>query len=119
MLKQVGSIREYIKDVTNLVLEIPGLSDKNSLFNFMNGLQPWTKTKLRRRGVQNLATVIAIAESLIDCTKESMSKVGEAKDNIKRSLARNRTQSGEKTRVDKRSNKSIPYNNYFFCGGPH
>ena len=65
-LKHSGSIRDYIKDFTNLVLEIPDLPDNDALFNFMDGLQPWAKTELRRRGVQDLATAIAVAENLID-----------------------------------------------------
>lgn len=75
-LKHSGSIHDYIKDFANLVLEIPDLPDKDALFNFMDGLQPWAKTELRRRGVQDLATAIAVAESLIDYTspKESTGK---------------------------------------------
>ncbi|KAL4352016.1 hypothetical protein GQ457_06G013590 [Hibiscus cannabinus] len=81
-LKQSGSIRDYIKDFTNLVLEIPDLSDKDSLFNFMDGLQLWAKTELKRRGVQNLADAIAKAESLIDYSnhKESTSKPKDQKE---------------------------------------
>ncbi|KAK8534488.1 hypothetical protein V6N13_061598 [Hibiscus sabdariffa] len=42
----------------------------------MDGLQPWAKTELKRRGVQDLADAIAVAESLIDYTsrKESTPK---------------------------------------------
>ena len=65
-IKQTGTIRDYIKDFTDLIVEIPKMSDKDSLFNFMDGLQSWVKTELRRRGVQDLATAIAVAESLID-----------------------------------------------------
>ncbi|KAL4333573.1 hypothetical protein GQ457_07G007230 [Hibiscus cannabinus] len=81
-LKQSGSIRDYIKDFTNLVLEIPDLSDKDSLFNFMDGLQLWAKTELKRRGVQNLADAIAKAESLVDYSnhKEFTSKPKEQKE---------------------------------------
>ncbi|KAL4368415.1 hypothetical protein GQ457_05G001620 [Hibiscus cannabinus] len=75
-LKQSGSIRDYIKDFTNLVLEIPDLFDKDSLFYFMDGLQSWAKIELKRRGVQNLADAIAVAESLVDYSsyKESTPK---------------------------------------------
>ncbi|KAL4353583.1 hypothetical protein GQ457_06G027510 [Hibiscus cannabinus] len=81
-LKQSGSIRDYIKDFTNLVLEIPDLSDKDSLFNFMDGLQLWAKTELKRRGVQNLTDAIAKAESLVDYSnhKESTSKPKDQKE---------------------------------------
>ncbi|XP_050387928.1 uncharacterized protein LOC126804551 [Argentina anserina] len=36
-LKHTGPISDYIREFTNLVLEIPDLSDKNALFNFMDG----------------------------------------------------------------------------------
>ncbi|KAL4388985.1 hypothetical protein GQ457_09G028100 [Hibiscus cannabinus] len=95
-LKQSGSIRDYIKDFTNLVLEIPDLSDKDSLFYFMDGLQSWAKIELKRRGVQNLADAIAVAESLVNYSsykestlsrrigRVSKPKVGERGANIKR-----------------------------------
>ncbi|KAL4339236.1 hypothetical protein GQ457_08G033370 [Hibiscus cannabinus] len=95
-LKQSGSIRDYIKEFTNLVLEIPDLSDKDSLFNFMDGLQPWAKTELKRRGVQDLADAIAKAESLVDYSiirspplsrgigRVSKPKVGERGANVRR-----------------------------------
>ncbi|KAJ4729346.1 putative Gag-pol polyprotein [Melia azedarach] len=38
-LKQSGSVRDYVKEFTSLVLEIPDMSDKDSLFFFMDGLQ--------------------------------------------------------------------------------
>ncbi|KAK8640681.1 hypothetical protein V6N13_008433 [Hibiscus sabdariffa] len=42
----------------------------------MDGLQPWAKTELKRRRVQNLADALAEAESLVDYSnhKESTSK---------------------------------------------
>ena len=65
-LKQMGSIRDYVKEFTTLLLEVPDTSDKDALFLFMDGLQSWAKLELKRRGVQDLATAIAVAESLID-----------------------------------------------------
>ncbi|KAK1430025.1 hypothetical protein QVD17_12474 [Tagetes erecta] len=65
-LKQTGTIKAYVKEFTTLILEIPDLSDKDSLFYFLDGLQPWAKIELERRNVQDLASAIAIAESLID-----------------------------------------------------
>ncbi|GJR16149.1 putative retrotransposon gag domain, aspartic peptidase domain protein [Tanacetum coccineum] len=47
-LKQSGTIREYVKEFTTLVLEIPELSDQDSLFYFLDGLQGWAKTDTRR-----------------------------------------------------------------------
>nr|GEY15953.1 hypothetical protein [Tanacetum cinerariifolium] len=65
-LKQSGMIREYVKEFTTLVLEILELSDQDSLFYFLDGLQGWAKTELEQRGVQDLAMAIAHAEALID-----------------------------------------------------
>ncbi|GJS08842.1 putative retrotransposon gag domain, aspartic peptidase domain protein [Tanacetum coccineum] len=65
-LKQSGTIREYVKEFTTLVLEIPELSDQDSLFYFLDGLQGWAKTELERHGVQDLSMAIAHAEALID-----------------------------------------------------
>ncbi|GKE72870.1 putative retrotransposon gag domain, aspartic peptidase domain protein, partial [Tanacetum coccineum] len=45
-LKQSETIREYIKEFTTLVLEILELSDQDSLFYFLDGLQGWAKTEL-------------------------------------------------------------------------
>ena len=37
-LKQSGSIRDYVKEFTTLLLEVPDTSDKDALFLFMDGL---------------------------------------------------------------------------------
>ncbi|GJZ53762.1 putative nucleotidyltransferase, ribonuclease H [Tanacetum coccineum] len=65
-LKQSETIREYVKEFTTLDLEVLELSDQDSLFYFLDGLQGWAKTELERREVQDLATAIAHAEALID-----------------------------------------------------
>ncbi|RVW74601.1 hypothetical protein CK203_050922 [Vitis vinifera] len=40
-LKHTGSIREYVKEFSTLMLEIPNMSDEELLFNFMDNLQSW------------------------------------------------------------------------------
>ena len=42
-LKQMGSIRGYVKEFTRLTLEIPDLSDDDALFYFLDGLSPRAK----------------------------------------------------------------------------
>lgn len=44
---------------------------KSRLLFFMDGLQPWAEQELRRRNVQDLASAIATAESLIECSRQS------------------------------------------------
>ncbi|GJT45453.1 putative retrotransposon gag domain, aspartic peptidase domain protein [Tanacetum coccineum] len=68
-------IQEYVKEFITLVLEILELSDQDSLFYFLDGLQGWAKTELERRGVQNLFTAIAYVEALIEfSTRRESSK---------------------------------------------
>ena len=42
-LTQKGSIREYVKEFSELLLEIPDMGEKDSLFSFMDGLTGWCK----------------------------------------------------------------------------
>ena len=65
-LKHTGSIRDYVKEFSSLMLEAPDMNEKEHLFNFMDNLQGSAEQELRRRGVQDLATAIAVAESLMD-----------------------------------------------------
>ena len=57
-LKHTGSIRDYVKEFSSLMLEIPNMTQEELLFNFMDNLQGWAEQELRRRGVQDLATAI-------------------------------------------------------------
>ncbi|XP_059663382.1 uncharacterized protein LOC132309045 [Cornus florida] len=136
-LKQVGSIRDYVKEFTNLTLEIPDLSDKDSLFFFMDGLQLWAKTELRRRNVQDLATAIAEAESFIDfSSKKEPSSKPKDKDKDKGRYAGkgggdkgaaphkdwSRKPGGGHGGKEGRENKEgapKPKGSYFICDGPH
>lgn len=63
-LRQTGSILEYIKEFTTVMLEIDDLSDSHALFQFKDGLKDWAKVELERRNVQTLDDAIAAAESL-------------------------------------------------------
>ena len=42
-LSHKNTIREYVKEFSELTLEIPDRSDKKALFTFVDGLQPWAK----------------------------------------------------------------------------
>ncbi|RVW43565.1 hypothetical protein CK203_107076 [Vitis vinifera] len=74
-LKHTGSICDYVKEFSSLMLEIPNMIEEELLFNFMDNLQGWAEQELRRRGVQDLATAIAVAESLMDYKRGDSSKV--------------------------------------------
>ena len=65
-LKHTGSICDYVKEFSSLMLEAPDMNEKELLLNFMDNLQSWGEQELRRRGVQDLATTMPVAESLMD-----------------------------------------------------
>ncbi|RVW16967.1 hypothetical protein CK203_070736 [Vitis vinifera] len=79
-LKHTGSIRDYVKEFSSLMLEIPNMTKEELLFNFMDNLQGWAEQELRRRGVQDLATAMAVAESLTDYKRGDSSKVESLED---------------------------------------
>lgn len=53
-LEQTGSVRDYVKEFSSLMLDIKNMSDEDKLFNFISGLQPWAQTELRRQVVRDL-----------------------------------------------------------------
>ena len=73
-LKHTGLIHEYVEEFSTFMLEIPNMSEEELLFNFMDNLQSWVEQELRRRGVQDLATAMAVAESLVDYRRGDFSK---------------------------------------------
>ncbi|KAK8634393.1 hypothetical protein V6N13_022274 [Hibiscus sabdariffa] len=105
----------------------------------MDGLQPWAKTELKRRGVQDLADAIAVAESLIDYTsrKESTPKPkdkrsGQAKGGGDKGQRKEAHQDdnpprykessawkGKAKAKDFRGSKKPPSNKCFICDGDH
>nr|GFA01784.1 hypothetical protein [Tanacetum cinerariifolium]GFA08058.1 hypothetical protein [Tanacetum cinerariifolium] len=125
-LKQSGTIREYVKEFTTLVLEIPELSDQDSLFYFLNGLQGWAKTELERCGVQDLATAIAHAEALIDfSSRRDSSKPRDRKVNHKKGggdkNAQPKVDHARKPPTGKDRSVKTNYKSggCFICDGPH
>ncbi|GJQ95655.1 putative nucleotidyltransferase, ribonuclease H [Tanacetum coccineum] len=125
-LKQSGTIREYVKEFTTLVLEIPELSDQDSLFYFLDGLQGWAKTELERCGVQDLSTTIAHAKALIDfSTRRDPSKLKDKKVNQEKGggekNAQPKVDAARKppTRKDKNLKTSYKSGGFFICDRPH
>ncbi|XP_028794242.1 uncharacterized protein LOC114749870 [Neltuma alba] len=120
-LQHKGSIREYVKEFTEVLLEIPDYPDKEAFFAFMDGLQQWAKLEIQRRGAQDLTTAISIAESLIEFKKPEKPK---PKDKGGKGKS-----GGEHHRGKETTNKSKGPKEYkagerpslkcFFCEGPH
>lgn len=76
-LRHTGSVREYVKQFSSLMLEIQNMSEEDRLFNFQSGLQSWAQLELRRQCIKDLPSAMAAAEALVDFRK------GEATTNSK------------------------------------
>ncbi|KAK4716320.1 hypothetical protein R3W88_014658 [Solanum pinnatisectum] len=65
-LRQNGSVRDYIKEFTSLMLNIENMSDKDKLHSFILGMQGWAQNELQRQNVKHLLGAIAVVDSLVD-----------------------------------------------------
>lgn len=59
-LKQIGSIRDYVKEFSLLILNIEDMSEVD-------------KTELKRQGVQDLLTTMVVVDCLVDYKLSSSS----------------------------------------------
>ena len=48
-LTQRGSVRDYVKEFSEALLEIPDYSEKDAFFTFVDGLNLWVKMEIERR----------------------------------------------------------------------
>ncbi|KAL2223628.1 UNVERIFIED_CONTAM: hypothetical protein Sindi_3110900 [Sesamum indicum] len=69
-LEHTGSVREYVKSFSALMLDIRDMSEKDKLFTFMEGLKPWARLELQRQRVTDLGSAMAAAERLTDFNPE-------------------------------------------------
>lgn len=125
-LKHKGSIAEYVKEFTTLMLQIPSMSDEDLRFFFVDGLQHWAKQEIQRRDVKTLDEAIATAESLIeyqrhpDAAKAKKDKDygkggGEKRDGKKPNFQRHDT----RKEYEEKKKAFIPKGGCFLCKGPH
>ncbi|KAL0447603.1 UNVERIFIED_CONTAM: hypothetical protein Slati_1888200 [Sesamum latifolium] len=70
-LEHTGSMQDYVKAFSALMLDIRDMSEKDKLFTFMEGLKPWARVELQRQRVTDLGSAMTAAERLIDFVLES------------------------------------------------
>ncbi|GJS47412.1 putative nucleotidyltransferase, ribonuclease H [Tanacetum coccineum] len=101
--KQSGTIWEYVKEFPTLVLEIPELSDQDSLFYFLDGLQGWAKMDMRR-----------------ESSKPKDRKVNQEKGGGEKN-AQPKVDPARKPPTEKDKNLKMNYKSggCFICNGPH
>ncbi|RVW80510.1 hypothetical protein CK203_052877 [Vitis vinifera] len=112
-LKHTGSIRDYVKEFSSLMLEIPNMTQEELLFNFMDNLQGWAEQELRRREGDS---------SKIESLEDSHAMGGG--DEVPRDHNAPKKGSGKTSNVregrDKAERKEFtPKIKCFLCDGPH
>ncbi|RVW46130.1 hypothetical protein CK203_076183 [Vitis vinifera] len=107
-LKHMGSIREYVKEFSTLMLEIPNMAEEELLFNFIDNLQSWAEQELKRRGVQDQATAMAAKGGRDKRSQGHTSKEGSSKG-----------PSGKDGKGKDKWKEFTPRTNCFLCDGPH
>ncbi|KAL2253280.1 UNVERIFIED_CONTAM: hypothetical protein Sindi_0122700 [Sesamum indicum] len=70
-LEHTGSVREYVKAFSALMLNIRDMSEADKLFTFMEGLKQWARNELQRQRVTDLSSAIIAAERLADFNLET------------------------------------------------
>ncbi|XP_016752558.1 uncharacterized protein [Gossypium hirsutum] len=120
-LAQQDTVREYVQEFSELMLQISYMGEKEAFFSFMDGLKLWAKQELQRRRVQELTNAMSVAESLAE--------FGGKKDNANYSKLRfnqKGNSGGDKERPTRNGNGKKPWDkkksgpiSCFHCDGPH
>lgn len=120
-LRQTGSVREYVKSFQSLMLEVASISEEDKLSNFMAGLQLCVQNELRREKVNDLASAITVAESLMDFkgSSDEADKNKNSKGKKKFSGKNDHKASTSKANVDNKGKGKALDPGFFICGGPH
>ncbi|XP_069152660.1 uncharacterized protein [Solanum lycopersicum] len=132
-LRRTGSLREYIKEFTSVMLDIQNMSDEDKLYNFISGMQGRAQNELRRQNVKDLPGAIAAADSLVDfrttClsthvpstskTKKKNEKKGELRKDSRKDNRNDKGKTQMKDGKDRPKNKDGNFKGCWTCGGPH
>lgn len=137
-LKQQGTIHEYVKEFTTLMLQIPNLSEEDLLFYFMDELQSWAKQELHRRDVKSVDEAIAVAESLAEFQPHTHTYASKKKDKYpakgggekqdgkewdnreqRRPLFKGGDRNPSRQEYEEKKKAFVPKGGCFVCKGPH
>ncbi|XP_070010293.1 uncharacterized protein [Nicotiana sylvestris] len=129
-LKQSGTVAEYVKEFSSLMLNVSNMAGEDKLHYFMSGLKGWAQLELRRQNVQCLSTAIAAVDALADRNigddpaGTSHSKAdGKAREWKKRGKGQAAEDEGfaKNVRQENHNDKerSSKFKGCFTCSGPH
>ncbi|KAK9151489.1 hypothetical protein Syun_009798 [Stephania yunnanensis] len=96
------------------------MSEEDKLFNFTTGLQGWAQSELRRQGVKDLQSAIAVADSLVDYKTSGTSfEEKEKKYKEKDRTGRSKKEEESSSKDDASAKASKGKRGCFICDGPH
>ena len=64
-IMQRGTVREYVQEFKELMLQISDVTDEEALLAFQKGLKPWVRQEVEQRGVQKLSEAMTVVESVV------------------------------------------------------
>ncbi|KAE8716909.1 Clast3-related [Hibiscus syriacus] len=73
-LRHDGTLKEYVREFEELMLQVPELTEEDAFFTFTDGLKPWAKATMERRGIKELSKALIAAESIIELGFKKTSK---------------------------------------------
>ncbi|KAE8657110.1 hypothetical protein F3Y22_tig00116997pilonHSYRG01036 [Hibiscus syriacus] len=73
-LRHDGTLKEYASQFEELMLQVPELTEEDAFFTFTDGLKPWAKATMERRGIKELSKALIAAESIIELGVNKTSK---------------------------------------------
>ena len=68
-LRQYGSVRDYVKKFSSLILDVNNMSEEDRMFNFLSGLHSWAQLELRRQKISDFATADGLANFRAESSK--------------------------------------------------
>ncbi|KAL8119955.1 hypothetical protein AgCh_017182 [Apium graveolens] len=104
-LKQTGTVQDYVKVFSSLLLDIKNMSDEDKLFNFLAGLKPWAHAELRRQVVRDLLTTIVAADGLIDYKKAGSQYAEMGKNSGKNHKGEDKNKKNDRKNCDAKYNR--------------
>jgi len=110
-IKQTGSLQTYQQEYSSAVLELPDMSEKDKVFNFIIGLKPWARNEVKRQKIRTLEEAFAAVDRLVDHYDETSSE--KRKPEKPKEKKREGTSRVESSAKEKRPLKC------WICEGPH
>ena len=65
-LQQTGSVRDYVREFSSIMLDIRNMSEEDKLHTFLTGLHNWARIELVHQGVQDFTSARAATDRLLD-----------------------------------------------------